>query len=123
MGRLKHEGDAVDVLAPSGSVITYGEVYRIDGWTGFAMANIALTDTERKLALETSPSRVWYFSVPTGLTVARGALLTWSGGSGIKVASTDLVAGTGANAVVKCEEAKDSNNVIAGRVMQQTADA
>lgn len=121
MGRLKHEGDAVDVLAPSGQVLTYGEVYRIDGWTGFAMSSIALADTERKLALETSPSRVWYFSVPTGLAVTRGDLLTWSGGAGFKAAATDLVAGTGANAVVKCEETKDAGNVIAGRVMQQTA--
>ena len=122
MGRLKHEGDAVDVTAPSGSAIVYGELYRIDGWTGFAMANIALTDTERKLALEVSPSRVWYFSVPSGIVAARGDLLNWTSGAGIKVGSTDLVAtGTGGCPVVKVEEAKDANFVIAGRVMQHTA--
>lgn len=121
MGRLKHEGDAVDVTAPAATVITYGELYRIDGWTGIAMSNIASADTVRTLALEVSPSRIWYFSMPAGVAAVRGDLLNWSAGTGFKSGATDLViTGGGAGPVVKVEETKDANNVVAGRVMQHT---
>lgn len=33
MGRLKHEGQAVDVVSPGTADILKGEIYRIDGWT------------------------------------------------------------------------------------------
>lgn len=122
MGRLKHEGDAVDVTAPAATVITFGELYRIDGWTGIAMANIASADTVRTFSLETSPSRIWYFSVPAAEPATRGAFLTWSAGVGFKSGATDLTAtgATAANAACKVEESKDAGNVIAARVIQNT---
>lgn len=121
MGRLKHEGDAVDVVAPAGVALTYGEIYRIDGWTGIAMANILVADTVRGLALEVSPARVWYFAVPAGVAAARGDVLGWSAGTGFKAGATDLIiGGTFANAAVKVEETKDAGNVVAGRCLQNS---
>lgn len=118
MGWLKHEGDAVDVSAPAGEDLTKGELYRIDGWTGIAMSTVLHTDPELGLALEVS-NRIWYVELPAGVTGARGDSLYWSAGAGFKAGSTDLVA-TGALGQQPCaivEEAKDTNNIAAIRVL------
>lgn len=120
MGNLKQEGDAINVVAPNGEAIVFGEVYRIDGWTGIAMTTIASDATERGLALEVS-NRIWYVTVPAGVAAARGALLYWSTGAGFKRGSTDLAAAAGVGPVAKVEEAKDGNNVVGLRVINSAS--
>lgn len=119
MGQLKHEGQAIDVVSPGGSVeIFKGELYRIDGWTGIAMSHVLPTDPELGFALEVS-DRIWYIEMPAAVAAARGAVLYWSAGTGFKTGSTDLVA-TGAIGQFPCvivEEAKDGNNIVGVRVL------
>lgn len=118
MGNMKHEGDAVDVVAPAGQEIIKGELYRIDNWTGIAMSHVLPTDPELGFALEVR-KRVWYVSIPSGLAAARGATLWWSSGTGFKRGTTDLVAaGTGGatGPACKVEEAVDAN-LVAGVVV------
>jgi hypothetical protein len=121
MGMKKTEGGAVNIVAPGSTAMAFGELYRVDGWTGLALRTVTATDTERGLALETDCNSVWYFSIPSGLAAARGDLLWWATGTGYKVGATDLVAAGTSGATgpaVKVEEAVDSSFVIAGRVMQ-----
>lgn len=120
MGQLKSDGKAVNVSAPAATLIQFGELYRIDGWSGIAMDEILAADTERGLALEVS-ERVWYIKIPAALAAARGDMLYWSSGAGFKKATTDLVASGTAGAigpVAKVEEAVDANDYCAVRVLQ-----
>jgi hypothetical protein len=119
LGQLKSDGNAVDVVAPGATAIVFGELYRIDGWTGFAMRSVGASDTDRKLALEVSPNRIWYVTMPAGVAAARGDMLNWSAGAGFKKATTDLVVtGGGVGPAAKVEEAKDASNVVAVRAIQ-----
>jgi len=47
MGQLKHDGRATQngVAAPAAQAIVKGDLYRINGWTGFAMKTIGASDT------------------------------------------------------------------------------
>lgn len=125
MGQLKGDGRAINVTTPDATAIAFGELYRIDGWNGFAQADVPAvltgsTEDGRKIALEVAPDRIWYISIPSGLAAARGTTLWWSSGAGFKKGSTDLVAqGTGSatGPACKVEEAKDSNNIVGVRVL------
>lgn len=116
MGQLKHEGDAVDAVAPAGQEIFKGEIYRIDGWTGIAMAHVLPTDPELGFALEVRP-RIWYVSVPATTAVARGDLLYWTAGAGFKRGTADLTATVTGAAVAKVEEARDANGIAGIKVI------
>lgn len=126
MGQLKGDGRAINVTTPDSTAITFGELYRIDGWNGFAMNDVLATldpnttGVNRKIALEVSAERIWLIQVPSGLSAARGTTLWWSSGAGFKKGTTDLVAqGTGGatGPAVKVEETKDANNVVGVRVL------
>lgn len=122
MGQLKHEGHAVDCVAPAGQEIFKGEVYRIDGWTGIAMSHVLPTDPELGFAMEVG-LRIWYVALPAALAAARGDKLFWSTGAGFKRGSADLVASGTAGATgpaVIVEEAKDGNNIAGVRVLNVT---
>lgn len=113
MGSLKHEGGAINVVAPAATEIIKGELYRIDKWNGIAMSHVLPTDPELGFALEVE-HRVWYVQVPSGLAAARGDILWWSANDGFKAGPTDLVLAGTTNAVgpaCKVEEAKDANNI------------
>jgi hypothetical protein len=116
MGQLKSDGRAVDVTAPAGT-FSFGELYRIDGWTGICMDSIASGDTVRKMALEVSSERIWYCVLPAGVTGARGDRLYWTAGAGLKSGATDLTGTVTGSTVAIVEEAKDGNNVAAIRVV------
>ena len=90
MGRKVTDGRAIDVTAPAGTV-EKGELYRIDGWTGFALDQIDPTETDRGLALEVCES-LWRVKVPAATAAARGDFLGWTAGAGFKTGATDLVA-------------------------------
>lgn len=116
MGQLKHEGQAVDVVAPAGQEIFKGELYRIDGWTGVSMSHVLPTDPELGFALEVA-LRIWYIQVPAAVVANRGDVLYWTAGAGFKRGTTDLSATVAGAPVVKVEEAKDGNNIVGVRVL------
>lgn len=116
MGQLKTDGRAIDVATPGATAITFGELYRIDGWTGFAMKTQAAADTDRNMALEVSAERIWYCSVAAAVNGARGTLVYWTAGAGFKKATTDLTTTATGGAVGIIEEARDANGFAAIRV-------
>jgi hypothetical protein len=91
MGRKISDGNAVDVVATAAQLIEKGELYRIDGWTGFAMDQIDAAEVDRGVALEVTHS-LWRVKVPVGTAAARGDFLNWTTGAGFKRGSTDLAA-------------------------------
>jgi hypothetical protein len=119
MGQLKHDGRATQagVAAPAGQAITFGDLYRINGWTGFAMRTIGAADTDRTLDLEIAPDRIWYVKLPAGAAPAVGDPLYWTAGAGFKRGDTDItVTATGA-VIAKVEEIKDANGYAAVRAI------
>lgn len=91
MGRKITDGNAVDVLAPAATLIEKGELYRIDGWTGFAMDQIDAAEVDKAFALEVTHS-LWRCKVPAATAAARGDYVGWTTGAGFKKGSTDLSA-------------------------------
>lgn len=91
MGRKVTDGRAIDVSAPAATLIEKGELYRIDGWTGFALDQIDATEVDKAFALEVCES-LWRVKVPAATAAARGDFLGWTTGAGFKKGSTDLVA-------------------------------
>jgi hypothetical protein len=91
MGRKVTDGLAVDVSAPGATLVEFGELYRIDNWTGFAMATIAAADADRGLALDVSMG-LFRCKVPVGVAAARGDFVQWTTGAGFKKGDTDLAA-------------------------------
>jgi hypothetical protein len=80
------------------------------------MKAVGASDTERGMALECSSERIWYVSVPAGVTGAKGDILFWTAGAGFKKATTDLSSSAGEFAC-KVEEAKDASNVAGVRAL------
>jgi hypothetical protein len=117
MGQLKSDGRSVDVTAPAAQAITFGDLYRIDGWTGFAGKTIGASDTVRGMSMEVSPDRIWYCAVPAAVSGARGTLVYWSAGAGFKRGTADLTSTVTGSPVGKVEEARDANGVAAIRVI------
>jgi hypothetical protein len=89
VGRKVTDGKAVDVTAPGSTHIETGEVYRIDGWTGFSMDDIAADEVDRGMALECTES-VWSVKTPSGTAATRGAYLQWATGTGFRAGPTQL---------------------------------
>jgi hypothetical protein len=116
MGQLKTDGRAIDIVAPAATAMTFGELYRVDGWTGFAMRTLAAADVDKNLALEVSSERIWYCVVPAAVNGARGTLVYWTAGAGFKRATTDLTSTATGGPVGIIEEARDGNGVAAIRV-------
>jgi hypothetical protein len=116
VGHLKGDGRATNVTAPAG-VISFGELYRIDGWTGIALSRVEAADTKREIALEVSAERIWYVNVGA-VAAAKGDILYWTAGAGFKAGATALQATAGVGPAVKIEEAKDGNNIAGVRVLQ-----
>lgn len=120
MGHLFSDGKAIDVAAGAGTTINKGDLYRISGWNGIAMKNVASDDTDRSLALETSSERIWKVKLPTGLTPSVGDILNWSTGTGQKAGDTDLVAqstSTSTGPACKVLVAKNAAGYAAVRVL------
>jgi hypothetical protein len=110
MGRKITDGKAVDVTAPSSTLITKGELYRIDNFTGFAMDTIEATDTERGVALEVTES-LWRVLVPAGTCGTRGLYVKWSVNDGtFQDAATDLVDETVAKTVLSVAKVESVRN-------------
>ena len=115
MGRKASDGKAVDVQAPGATQIDFGELYRIDGFSGIALSAIGASDVDRGMALEIA-NCIWWVKTPSGIGVTRGAFVYWSSGTGFKKAVTDLSnsAGTaGDQPVGKVETVRNSNGYAA----------
>lgn len=119
MGSKKQHGAAIDVVAPAGTEIIKGELYRVNKWNGFSISHVLPTDPELGFALEVS-NDIWYITVPSGMVAARGDILWWAGPDGFKSGPTQLVvAGTGGaiGPACKVEEAVDSNSIAGVRAL------
>jgi len=119
MGQLKSDGKAIDVQAPGSTALTFGELYRIDTWTGIAMKTVGASDVDRNLSFEVS-ERIWYVVLPAAVTGARGDLIYWTAGAGFKRGTVDATGTATGTAIAKVEEAKDGNNVAGIRVLNIT---
>jgi hypothetical protein len=118
MGQLKTDGRASQggLTWPAGTY-TFGDLYRLNGWNGICLANIASTDTVRVAGMEWSAERIWYVKLPAALTPAVGDFLYWTTGAGIKRGDTDLAAAVVGAPVCKVEEAKNAQGYAAVRVL------
>ena len=113
MGRKISDGNAVDVVAPGATLIEKGELYRIDGWTGFAMDQIDVAEVDRQVALEVTHS-LWRVKVPAATAAARGDYLGWTTAAGFKKGTTDLSAiaapADGSTPVLACAKVEAVRN-------------
>lgn len=89
MGRKITDGLAIDVAAPAATLIEFGELYRIDGWNGFAMDQIDAAEVDKAVALDISLS-LFRCKVPAAVAVTRGAYVYWTAGAGFKAGATAL---------------------------------
>lgn len=119
MGQLKHDGRATQggFVAPGATAITFGDLYRLNGWNHIAMSTIGASDTARSYDGEIAPDRIWYVKLPSGVTPAVGDVLYWTAGAGFKRGDTDLAAAVVGSPACKVEEAKDANGYAAVRVL------
>ena len=125
MGRKISDGQAVDVVAPAATLIEFGELYRIDGWTGFAMDQVDAAEVDKVVALDISRS-LFRCKVPAATAAARGDFLNWSTGAGFKSGATNLVAlaaptdgNTPVLAVAKVEGVRNSAGYATLRLVHQ----
>lgn len=118
MGQLKSDGRATlnGFTWPAG-VITFGDMYRLNGWNGIALKNIAAADTLRVADMEISSERIWYVKLPVAVAGTQGTYLYWTAGAGFKRGDTDLTATVTGSPVAVVEETKDANNYAAVRVL------
>jgi hypothetical protein len=93
MGNKISDGKAIDVQAPGATVINDGDMYRISGFTGFAIGKKDGVQTDLGMALEVDTNAVWSVKLPAALNPAVGTNLKWSAGAGFKKGDTDLIAG------------------------------
>lgn len=120
MGRKITDGLAIDVAAPAATLIEKGELYRIDGWSGFAMDQIDATEVDRNVALHIG-LELWRCKVPAGTCATRGNYVYWTAGAGFKTAATQLAnaAGTaGDQPVAKVEGVRNSGGYATLRLVQ-----
>lgn len=118
MGQLKSDGRASlgGFTFPAG-VITFGDLYRVDGWNCIALDSLAVGDTVRTIGVEFSSERIWYVKLPAALNPAKGDALYWTAGAGFKRGDADLQAAVQGAPACKVEEVKDANHWCAVRVL------
>ena len=118
MGQLKSDGRASQggYTWPAGT-FSFGDLYRLNGWNGICLRNIATTDTDRLVDMEFSSERIWYVKLPAALNPAVGDFLYWTAGAGLKRGDADLTATVTGSPVCKVEETKDANGWAAVRVL------
>lgn len=120
MGHLYSDGKAVDVVADAATVVNFGDLYRIAGWTGFALDALTAADVDRGMALEVS-ERIWKVKLPGGITPVVGDHLVWDAvGVAFKAGDTNLaIAGAGVLGVCKVLVVKNSNGYAAVQLTVQ----
>jgi hypothetical protein len=118
MGQLKSDGRASQggYTWPAG-IFTFGDLYRLNGWNGICLRNIAAADTDRGVDMEFSSERIWYVKFPAALNPAVGDYVYWTAGAGLKRGDTDLAAAVVGSPVAKVEETKDAGGYAAVRVL------
>lgn len=110
MGHLIGDKKAVDIQFPAATVGDHGDLFRVNGFTGFLINDITAAAVNRGRALEIALNRAWKVKLPAALAPAVGDHLTWSAGTGFKRGDTDLVAaGAGVVGVCKVVTAKNAD--------------
>lgn len=113
MGHLIGDRKAENISFPAGEPGDHGDLFRVNGFTGFLINDVEVSDVDRGRALETAVNRCWKVKVPTGLNPAVGDHLDWSTGTGFKRGDADLeAAGAGDVGVCKVVYAKNANGYV-----------
>jgi hypothetical protein len=123
MGHLIGDRKAEDISFPAGEPGEHGDLYRVNGFTGFLINDVTVSDVDRGRALETAVNRCWKVKVPPALNPSVGDHLDWSAGAGFKRGDTDLEAASGDNGVVKVVFAKNANGYVGVVIVGQKPDA
>jgi hypothetical protein len=124
VGRKISDAEAVDVTVPDTEEVEKGELYRIEGFTGFAMVAVADDATERQVALETTHS-CWRVKVPSGTCGTRGMYVKWASGgpngTAFAFGGDDLADETSGartvNSIAKVEYVRNSNGYATLRLL------
>lgn len=109
MGHKVSNGRAEDVVVPSGEAVLDGDLYRIGLVNGFAIGDVATTDTDRKLALETDEHAWWKVKLPDALDPDVGDLLYWDDPTAFQYSGDDLAA-TGGGGELPCCQVRETKN-------------
>jgi predicted RecA/RadA family phage recombinase len=117
---FESDGKAVNVTLNAGDV-NKGAVVYVDGWLGIAGEDALSGETLALIA----DDREYQFTVPAGLTVAKGAIVyitvaTVTGHYPDDEAYT-TTAGAGKWAFFKATAAKDANNIVTGVMIAHNA--
>lgn len=112
------DNDAKSVPVSISYTVAKGDVTYADGWLGIANGDGVSGDTIT-LSID---GRAYQFSVPAGLSVAKGAIVYMdtaqvSGTHKPPDAAYGTSSGAGKIPLFKAMEAKDSNNVVVGRLL------
>lgn len=116
MGQFDNDGKAMAVTFPAG-VITFGDLYRIDGWNGVALTSLASGATPRAGTLEIAAERQWYIKTPAAVGTTKGGYLYWTAGTGFKRGDTDLSEAVAGSPVAKVAEVRDANGWTLVRIL------
>lgn len=119
MGQKKSDGKASigGIATPAATVITFGDLYRINQWNGIAMKSLTAADTVRTIGFSYPAEEIWYVKLPAALNPALGDVLYWTAGAGFKRGDTDLSATVAGSPACKVEEVKDANGYAGVRVL------
>lgn len=120
MGHLIGDKKAIDITFPAATVGDHGDLFRVNGFTGFLINDITAAATNRGRALEIALNRAWKIKLPAALNPAVGTNLKWSAGAGFKRGDTDLIAGGALEAgVCKVVTAKNADGYAEVVLTQQ----
>jgi predicted RecA/RadA family phage recombinase len=107
------DGKTINVVAPAGGAVA-GQLYRINGWNGVCEVTAAAGET---FALNIDPTFTFYIPMPAAVAAAQGDVLYMPPATG-GVGATALTATAAGNvAAVKVHEAKDANNIVGVRIL------
>lgn len=113
MGHLLGDRKAENIVFPDGEVGSHGDLYRINGFTGFLINDVTLDAADRGRAIETAVNRLWKVKVPTALDPDVGDHLDWTTGTGFKRGDADLqAAASGDPGVCKVVYTKNANGYV-----------
>ncbi len=107
------DGKSIRAVAPAGGAVA-GRLYRMDGWNGVCEVD---TVAGAGFALNVDPTSLFYIPMPAGVAGARGAVLYVPPATVGDATAALTATATGNVAAVKVEEAKDANNIVGVRLL------
>jgi predicted RecA/RadA family phage recombinase len=117
MGRIAKEGKSVKVMAPENTTINQGDFALVSGWFGMAIQSVETKVAESKPVVLSIDTGVFYETsqIVTTDTMGVGAELYWDA---VNKKITES-AGTDNRKIGRVTLAKDANNVIWFKLLDQ----